>query len=149
MQVMHAYASIWMVMQVMYMFKCKIYVICKLCMLMRVYECLCKICICLNDMICKLFMFMQVCECLCKYVDAYASMWMLMQVMCMLKCMFNMLCKLWECLYASSTCYARYVYDNMQAHMQHVMQIMCMIICKFGLNVVGLIYAHICKLTSS
>ena len=47
-------------------------------------------------------------------MHAYASMRILMQVMCMLKCMFNMLCKLWECLYASSTCYARYVYDNMQ-----------------------------------
>ena len=58
-------------------------------------------------------------------MHAYASMWMLMQVMCMLKCMFNMLCKLWECLYASSTCYARYVYDNMQIHMQYVMQVMC------------------------
>ena len=61
----------------------------------------------------SMWMFMQVCECLCKYVNAYASMRMLMQVMCMLKCMFNMLCKLWECLYASSTCYARYVYDDM------------------------------------
>ena len=109
MQVMHAYASIWILMQDMYMLKW-------------------------HDM---------------QVMHVYASMWMLMQVMCMLKCMFNMLCKLWECLYASSTCYARYVYDNMQAHMQHVMQIMCMIICKFGLYVVGLIYAHICKLTSS
>ena len=122
MQVMHAYVSIWMLMQDMYMLKWHDMQV------MHVYASY---------------------VCLCKYVNAYASMWMLMQVMCMLKCMFNMLCKLWECLYASSTCYARYVYDNMQAHMQHVMQIMCMIICKFGLNVVGLIYAHICKLTSS
>ena len=106
---------------------------------------ICKLCICLNASLTWYASY----ACLCKYVNAYASMWMLMQVMCMLKCMINMLCKLWECLYASSTCYARYVYDNMQAHMQHVMQIMCMIICKFGLYVVGLIYVHICKLTSS
>ena len=90
MQVMHAYASVWMLMQVMYMFKCKIYVICKLCMLMRVYEYLCKICICLNDMICKL----------CKYVNAYASMWIPMQVC-------ECLCKLCVCLNACLTCYAR------------------------------------------
>ena len=64
MQVMHAYASIWMLLQDMYMLKW-------------------------HDM-----QDMQVCECLCKYVDAYASMWVLMQVMCMLKCMFNMLCKI-------------------------------------------------------
>jgi len=47
-------------------------------------------------------------------MHVYASMWMPMQVMCMLKCMFNMLCKLGECLYASLTCYARYMYDDMQ-----------------------------------
>jgi len=82
-------------------------------------------------------------------MHAYASIWMLMQDMYMLKWHDMQVMQGWECLYASSTCYARYVYDNMQAHMQHVMQIMCMIICKFGLYVVGLIYAHICKLTSS
>ena len=83
-----------------------------------------------------------------------------MQVMYMLKCKFNMicklcmlmqvcecLCKLCVCLNACLTCYASYENDYMQV--QHVMQDMCMIMCKFGLNVVGLIYAHICKLTSS
>ena len=78
--------------------------------------------------------------CLCKYVNAYASMWMLMQVC-------ECLCKLCVCLNACLTCYASY--ENAYMQVQHVMQDMCMIICKFGLNVVGLIYAHICKLTSS
>ena len=72
--------------------------------------------------------------------NAYASMWMLMQVC-------ECLCKLCVCLNACLTCYASY--ENAYMQVQHVMQDMCMIICKFGLNVVGLIYAHICKLTSS
>ena len=61
---------------------------------------------------------MQVYELICKYVNAYASMWILMQVC-------EYLCKLCVCLNACLTCYARYVYDNMRAHMQYVMQVMC------------------------
>ena len=62
---------------------------------------------------------MQVYGLICKYVNAYASMWMLMQVC-------ECLCKLCVCLNACLTCYASY--ENAYMQVQHVMQDMCMII---------------------
>ena len=53
MQVMHAYARIWMLMQDMYMLKWHDMQV------MHVYA--------------SMWMLMQVCGCLCKYVNAYAS----------------------------------------------------------------------------
>jgi len=55
-------------MQVKYMFKCKLKVICKLCMLMQVYGWLCKSYICLNAR----FMWYASYACLCEYMNAYA-----------------------------------------------------------------------------
>jgi len=100
-----SYASIWMFMQVMYMLKCKFNIICKP---MQVCECLCKLCICWNA---SLTWYAS----LCKYMNAYASMWVLMQVKYMLKCKFYMLCKshVWWYVSSYATCYANHMFDDM------------------------------------
>ena len=62
-------------------------------------------------------MYMLICmfSILCKYMNAYASMWVLMQVKYMLKCKFYMLCKSHVWWYVSSylTCYANHMFDDM------------------------------------
>ena len=67
MQVMHAYASVWMLMQVMYMQD-----LCD----MQVMHAYASIWILMQDRYMLKWhdmQVMQVCECLCKYVNAYAS----------------------------------------------------------------------------
>ena len=69
-------------------------------------------------------MYMLKCELnvICKYVNAYASIWMPIQVC-------ECLCKLCVGLNACLTCYASY--ENAYMQVQHVVQDMCMIMCKF------------------
>ena len=61
--------------------------------------------------------------CYASYVYAYMQVQHVMQVMCILICKLNMLCKL--CVW----CYVSYVHVVMQVHMQ----VMCMMLCKLCL----------------
>ena len=107
------------------MLTCKLNMLCKLCAYASyVYEGMQVVCI----VLCKLslwdyasyehdviqVMYMLKCELnvICKYVNAYASIWMPMQVC-------ECLCKLCVGLNACLTCYASY--ENAYMQVQHVM----------------------------